>query len=100
MNRYDRGQTSIGFNYGRSGYTKTKSKKYSYYNEDYYSSGTYNSGWSWGNFGGSNFEDDDDKDLYIKSSESYFTPKSDEIGLKIEYIQNTKKNQIKRNLKL
>jgi uncharacterized protein YlaN (UPF0358 family) len=93
MNRYDRGQTSIGFNYGRSGYTKTKSKKYSYYNEDYYSSGTYNSGWSWGNFGGSNFEDDDDKDLYIKSSESYFTPKSDEIGLKIEYIQNTKKNR-------
>lgn len=70
-------------------------KRKSYYEEDgYYSSGNsgYSSKWNWGNYGSSYLEDDD-KDLYIKNHESYFTPKNSDFENRLTYKSNTKSNR-------
>ncbi len=87
-------KSTIGYStsYSSSYVNKSKSS-YSYgYDDDYYGGST----WNWGSFGsgyyGSSFEDKDDN-LYIKGSESYFTPKSADISLKVKYQVDTKANR-------
>lgn len=59
----------------------------------YYKGGGYNSNWSWGTFGGSLFQEDDDKELHVKSHESYFTPKAEDFEKRLKYSSNTKANR-------
>lgn len=80
-----------------SGINTSKKSSYSYgYDDDYYYGGSSYGGssWNWGSFGGyGGALEDNDKDLYIKSSESYFTPKSADIEAKVDYKSNTKDNR-------
>lgn len=75
----------------------TPKKRKSYDDDDgYYSSGnSYNSKWNWGNYGsyGSTYLEDDDKDLYIKAHDSYFTPKNSDFETRLTYKSNTKSNR-------
>lgn len=59
-----------------------------YYDDGY----NYRSSWSWGNFGSSFQQEDDDNNLSIKPNEGYFTPKSDEIKRKIDRSCNSEEN--------
>ncbi len=98
-NRYNR----VGFGYGG----KSKSSYYDDY-DDYegsgsryksnygYGGGTSTRSWSWGNFGsGFSYADDEDEDddLYVKTHESYFTPKNNSISAKLNTSENTKNNR-------
>jgi len=76
-------------------YSKNKKTgKSSYYNDDgYYKGGGYSSNWNWGNYGSYGLKEDDDKDLYIKNHESYFTPKDADFRQRINYSSDTKGNR-------
>ena len=90
--------------YGATGKKKSYGSYYGGYYGDYsggyggsygksYGGGNYG-GWNWGTYGSSTLkEEEDDKDLYIKSHESYFTPTSDLIGDKLHFQQNTASNR-------
>lgn len=89
-NKYYNRSGSIGFNRSySSGYSKTYGYSTSYKRdrEDSYSD------WNWGSFGSYFYDEDDDKDLYIKSHEGYFTPKTIDVERAIDWKNNTKKNR-------
>ncbi len=73
---------------------KRKSSYYDDYDDSSYKGGSgYSSNWSWGTWGGSSLSEDDDKDLYIKNHESYFTPKNEDFERRLKYSSNTKPNR-------
>ena len=85
---YGSGKRTAGFGYGSSRRT--------YDDYDYGYGGSYKSSksWSWGNWGGwGSYSEDDDKDLYIKAHENYFTPKNADIEAKIDWKNNNKTNR-------
>lgn len=65
-----------------------------YDDDDYY----YNSkkksykSWSWGCFGTFSFEEDDDRNLLVKSCEGYYTPTNDTIRSELRSYHTTSKN--------
>src|SRR6185437_10536046 len=80
---------------------------YTHYGGDYYGGGTrYNYGysksysrkssgstWSWGSYGGYNYLDEDDENIYVKAHESYLTPRDSDMIHKLDYQEDTVKNR-------
>lgn len=90
----------MAYNWDNDYYTnKYINKKSKYYDSEdkYYSNNdSYSSKWNWGNYGSytsSYLEEDDDKGLYIKNHESYFTPKTSDFEKKLSFKSNTKANR-------
>jgi hypothetical protein len=74
---------SAGYRYG-SYASSYKKKSYSSWDDDF----------SWGNWGNWKAADeDDDKDLYIKAHDGYFTPKAQDIEHQLTYHDSTKNNK-------
>jgi hypothetical protein len=111
VSKKDKHSTTIGYS---TSYTSKVNKNYSRswdWEDDYYDSyyggksskksysggSSYGSSWSWGNFGswGDDWSEDKDNDLFIKGSDSYFTPKSADISnkLSMNWKLDTKDNR-------
>lgn len=85
------GSTSYGGgSYG--GYSRGYSGGYSKGGSTYRRSYSY-ADWNWGTYGSVSTDEEDDKDLYIKSHPSYFTPTNESIEFKLDHKENTKRNR-------
>jgi len=93
MSYYSKKNRSSSIGYSRSYSSSSYGSTYGYSTSYRRDRDDYYSGWNWGSFNSFAYDEDDDKDLYIKNHESYFTPRSQEIERKLDWAQNTKKNK-------
>lgn len=100
MTYYSRsyGGSGIGYGKSRKSYYDDDLEDYAYkrgYGNRSYGGNSYTPPkWNWGSFGGfGSFEEDDDKDLFIKSHDSYFTPKGQDFEHRFKNSLNTKVNR-------